>query len=104
MLGFIKLTSGRIIFDGEDITDMDSDQLKTYRRNVQAVFKTLSAFTTPSIASTMSLTGQSHFSLSDNQSEYRDMVEAGLNVVGCMAKMCCANIPTSSAAGSVSAS
>ncbi|MCY4465106.1 MAG: ABC transporter ATP-binding protein [Chloroflexi bacterium] len=83
VLGFIKLTSGRIIFDGEDITDMDGDQLKTYRRNVQAVFQDPFGVYNPfyRIDHVFDLVNR-HFSLSDNQSEYRDMVEAGLNVVG----------------------
>ena len=83
VLGFIKLTSGRIIFDGEDITDMDNEQLKTYRRNVQAVFQDPFGVYNPfyRIDHVFDLVNR-HFSLSDNQSEYRDMVEAGLNVVG----------------------
>ena len=83
VLGFIKLTSGHIIFDGEDITDMSDDQLKVYRRNVQAVFQDPFGVYNPfyRIDHVFDLVNK-HFSLSDNQSEYRDMVEAGLNVVG----------------------
>ncbi len=83
VLGFIKLTSGRIIFDGEDITDMDNDQLKAYRRNVQAVFQDPFGVYNPfyRIDHVFDLVNR-HFSLSDNRGEYRDMVEAGLNVVG----------------------
>ena len=83
VLGFIKLTSGTIIFDGEDITDMSDDQLKVYRRNVQAVFQDPFGVYNPfyRIDHVFDLVNK-HFSLSDNQSEYRDMVEAGLNVVG----------------------
>ncbi len=83
VLGFIKLTSGHIIFDGEDITDMNDVQLKTYRRNVQAVFQDPFGVYNPfyRIDHVFDLVNK-HFSLSDNQSEYRDMVEAGLNVVG----------------------
>ena len=83
VLGFIKLTSGKIIFDGEDITDMTSEQLKAYRRNVQAVFQDPFGVYNPfyRIDHVFELVNR-HFSLSDNQSEYRDMVEAGLNVVG----------------------
>jgi len=83
VLGFIKLTSGHIIFDGEDITDMTDDQLKVYRRNVQAVFQDPFGVYNPfyRIDHVFDLVNK-HFSLSDNQSEYRDMVEAGLNVVG----------------------
>ena len=83
VLGFIKLTSGKIIFDGEDITDMTDEQLKVYRRNVQAVFQDPFGVYNPfyRIDHVFDLVNK-HFSLSDNQSEYRDMVEAGLNVVG----------------------
>ena len=83
VLGFIKLTSGHIIFDGEDITDMTESQLKAYRRNVQAVFQDPFGVYNPfyRIDHVFDLVNK-HFSLSDNQSEYRDMVEAGLNVVG----------------------
>ncbi len=83
VLGFIKLTSGHIIFDGEDITDMTEAQLKVYRRNVQAVFQDPFGVYNPfyRIDHVFDLVNK-HFSLSDNQSEYRDMVEAGLNVVG----------------------
>ena len=83
VLGFIKLTSGKIIFEGEDITDMTNEQLKEYRRNVQAVFQDPFGVYNPfyRIDHIFDLVNR-HFSLSDNQSEYRDMVEAGLNVVG----------------------
>ncbi len=83
VLGFIKLTSGKIIFEGEDITDMTDEQLKEYRRNVQAVFQDPFGVYNPfyRIDHIFDLVNK-HFSLSDNQSEYRDMVEAGLNVVG----------------------
>ncbi len=83
VLGFIKLSSGNIIFDGEDITDMSNEQLKEYRRNVQAVFQDPFGVYNPfyRIDHVFDLVNK-HFSLSDNQSEYRDMVEAGLNVVG----------------------
>ena len=83
VLGFIKLTSGKIIFEGEDITDMTSEQLKAYRRNVQAVFQDPFGVYNPfyRIDHVFDLVN-SHFDLSDNQKEYRDMVEAGLNVVG----------------------
>ena len=83
VLGFIKLTSGKIIFDGEDITDMTNEQLKVYRRNVQAVFQDPFGVYNPfyRIDHVFYLVNK-HFSLSDNKSEYRDMVESGLNVVG----------------------
>jgi len=83
VLGFIKLSSGQIIFDGEDITYMSPEQLKAYRRSVQAVFQDPFGVYNPfyRIEHIFELVNK-HFDLSDNRSEYRDMVEAGLNVVG----------------------
>ena len=62
---------------------MTDSQLKAYRRNVQAVFQDPFGVYNPfyRIDHVFDLVNK-HFSLSDNQSEYRDMVEAGLNVVG----------------------
>jgi len=34
-----KVTDGRIVFDGKDITNIKKNQLKQYRRNVQMIFQ-----------------------------------------------------------------
>jgi peptide/nickel transport system ATP-binding protein len=83
VLGFIRLTSGQIIFDGEDVTNMDDSQLLNYRRNVQAVFQDPFGVYNPfyRVEHVFSLVNQ-HFKLSDNRTQYREMVEEGLNVVG----------------------
>jgi len=83
VLGFIRLTEGQIIYDGEDVTEMTDAQLKMYRRNVQAVFQDPFGVYNPfyRIEHVFQLVNR-HFNLSDNKSEFRDMVEAGLNVVG----------------------
>src|SRR5688500_20357300 len=39
VLGFTQLSSGQIIYDGQEITNQTAAQLKTYRREVQAVFQ-----------------------------------------------------------------
>src|SRR5829696_1445332 len=39
VLGFTKLSSGQIIYDGQDMSDADPKQMKDYRRQVQAVFQ-----------------------------------------------------------------
>src|SRR5262249_54876401 len=39
VVGLLKPDSGRIIVDGEDITDMDESQLAAVRRKVQLVFQ-----------------------------------------------------------------
>ena len=87
VLGFIRLSSGQIIYDGEDVTEMSDAQLKRYRRNVQAVFQDPFGVYNPfyRIEHVFDLVNK-HFGLSNNKSEYRDMVEAGLNVVGLQGK------------------
>ncbi len=87
VLGFIRLSSGQIIYDGEDVTEMNDVQLKRYRRNVQAVFQDPFGVYNPfyRIEHVFDLVNK-HFNLSENKSEYRDMVEAGLNVVGLQGK------------------
>src|SRR6185436_14069014 len=39
VLGFTRLTSGQIIFDGQDMSTADAQQMKDYRHQVQAVFQ-----------------------------------------------------------------
>src|SRR5438874_11708513 len=39
VLGFTGLTSGQIIYDGQDMSRADAALMKTYRRQVQAVFQ-----------------------------------------------------------------
>jgi len=39
VLGFTRLSSGQIIYDGQDISTADAQQMKAYRRQVQAVFQ-----------------------------------------------------------------
>jgi len=83
VLGFIRLTSGQIIFEGKDVTNMNDSQLLDYRRNVQAVFQDPFGVYNPfyRVEHVFQLVNQ-HFKLSDNKTEYQDMVEEGLNVVG----------------------
>jgi peptide/nickel transport system ATP-binding protein len=83
VLGFIRLTSGQIIFEGKDVTNMNDNQLLDYRRNVQAVFQDPFGVYNPfyRVEHVFQLVNQ-NFKLSDNKSAYRDMVEEGLNVVG----------------------
>jgi peptide/nickel transport system ATP-binding protein len=83
VLGFIRLSSGQIIFDGKDVTHMDASQLLNYRRNVQAVFQDPFGVYNPfyRVEHVFDLVNH-HFKLSDNKTEYQDMVEEGLNVVG----------------------
>jgi peptide/nickel transport system ATP-binding protein len=83
MLGFIQLTDGQIIYNGRDVTNMNNSQLKEYRRNVQAVFQDPFGVYNPFYRiDHVFKSVNRHFNLSDNATEFRDMVEEGLNVVG----------------------
>ncbi|MFC1959532.1 ABC transporter ATP-binding protein [Chloroflexota bacterium] len=83
ILGFVSLTSGKIIFDGQDITEMDRGQRMEYRRDVQAVFQDPFGVFNPfyRVERVFNL-ALKHFHLYKTKKEERDAVEEGLNVVG----------------------
>ena len=83
VLGFTHLTSGKIIYDGQDMSNADARQMKAYRREVQAVFQdpfgVYNPFYRVEHIFHMVL---NNFKLSHNKSESREMIEVALNVVG----------------------
>lgn len=83
VLGFIRLTSGQIIYDGRDVTTMNNNELLEYRRNVQAVFQDPFGVYNPfyRIEHVFDLVVK-HFKLASNKQDAREQVEAALNVVG----------------------
>src|SRR5688572_6436926 len=83
VLGFTHLTSGEIIFDGQDMSSADATQMKDYRRQVQAVFQDPFGVYNPfyRIAHVFT-TVINNFKLSRNKTESRDMIEDALNIVG----------------------
>ena len=83
VLGFIRLTSGQIIYDGQDVTTMNNRQLIEYRRNVQAVFQDPFGVYNPfyRIEHVFDLVTK-HFKLASNAKDARERVEEALNVVG----------------------
>lgn len=83
VLGFIRLSSGKIIYDGRDVTEMDNRQLLNYRRNVQAVFQDPFGVYNPfyRIEHIFDLVNK-HFKLTSSKAEARDKIEEALNVVG----------------------
>src|SRR5690242_17072638 len=44
IMGLLKPTSGRIVVDGEDITDFDIEQLRLYRRKFGMLFQHAALF------------------------------------------------------------
>jgi len=83
VLGFTGLSSGQIIYDGQDMSNADAKQMKAYRRQVQAVFQDPFGVYNPFYrVEHVFSTVLSNFKLSGNKSESRDMIEQALNIVG----------------------
>lgn len=83
VLGFTQLSSGQIIYDGQDMTAADPNQMKDYRRQVQAVFQDPFGVYNPfyRVEHVFDIVNK-NFKLSANKTEAREMVEEALNVVG----------------------
>jgi peptide/nickel transport system ATP-binding protein len=83
VLGFVTLTSGQIIYKGQDIATMNDQQKFEYRREVQAVFQDPYEVYNPfyRVKHIFELAIQ-RFKLSKSKSESRDMIEDALKVVG----------------------
>jgi peptide/nickel transport system ATP-binding protein len=83
VLGFTHLTSGQIIFDGQDMSQATPRQWKEYRRNVQAVFQDPFGVYNPyyRVQHVFDLVIQ-NFNMVKSRSKARDMMEEALNVVG----------------------
>ncbi len=83
VLGFIKPTSGRIRYMGQDVAEMTAQELKEYRREVQAVFQdpyeVYNPFYRVKHVFDMAI---KNFNLARNRQEAREMIEEALNVVG----------------------
>src|SRR5258707_4059149 len=83
ILGFTRLSSGSIIYDGQDMSTADSKQLKAYRRQVQAVFQDPFGVYNPFYRVQLVFnTIINNFKLSTNKDESRNLIEDVLNIVG----------------------
>ncbi|MBI5670324.1 MAG: ABC transporter ATP-binding protein [Chloroflexi bacterium] len=83
VLGFTHLTSGQIIFDGQDMSTADARQMKAYRRQVQAVFQDPFGVYNPfyRVEHVFNIV-INNFGLSSGKSARREMIEQALNIVG----------------------
>ncbi len=83
VLGFIKPTAGHIRYLGQDVAEMTPQELKQYRREVQAVFQdpyeVYNPFYRVKHVFDMAIR---NFRLARSRQEAREMVEEALNVVG----------------------
>ncbi len=83
VLGFVRLSSGQIIFNGQDMATADAKQLKDYRRDVQAVFQDPFGVFNPFYRVEHVFHAViNNFRLTPNKRENRAMIEDSLNVVG----------------------
>ena len=83
VLGFIKPTSGRIIYQGQDLETASTKQLKDYRRQVQAIFQDPFGVYNPfyRIQHVFNLVIK-NFELGNGKEHASDLVESALNMVG----------------------
>jgi len=83
ILGFIGLTSGQILYKGQDVATLKGDERLQYRREVQAVFQDPYEVYNPfhRVKHVFDLVIK-RFKLARNRREARDAIEEALNVVG----------------------
>ena len=83
VLGFTSITSGRIKFLGKDLSEMSSEELFNYRKNVQAVFQDPFGVYNPfyKIRHIFDLVIK-HFKLVVTKSDATNLIEESLGVVG----------------------
>jgi peptide/nickel transport system ATP-binding protein len=83
VLGFIRISSGQIIYDGQDMSNADAAQMKAYRREVQAVFQDPFGVYNPFYrVQHVFNTVIDNFKLTSSKSERHDLIEDALNIVG----------------------
>ena len=83
VLGFIDITEGQILYKGTNVSQMNRQQLKEYRREVQAVFQDPYAVYNPfyRVKHIFDMAIR-NFNLAATPQEKRDIIEEALNVVG----------------------
>ena len=83
ILGFVKLTSGQVIYDRQDIAHAARAQMKDYRRDVQAVFQDPFGVYNPFYrVQHVFYQVIRNFGLNHNRAEWQQMIEEALNAVG----------------------
>ncbi len=83
ILGFTRLSSGQIIYDGQDMSNASAAQLKDYRQHVQAVFQDPFGVYNPFYRVEHVFNTVIHnFKLASDKAKVREMIEDALNIVG----------------------
>lgn len=83
ILGFTRLTSGQILFEGQDVSTANAQQQRDYYRQVQAVFQDPFGVYNPfyRVEHVFDLVLE-NFKLGRSRAQNRDLIEEALNVVG----------------------
>lgn len=83
VLGFVRPTSGKVIYNGQDVVTASAEQLKDYRRQVQAIFQDPFGVYNPfyRIQHVFDLVIK-NFDLSLNKEHTQNLIESALNMVG----------------------
>lgn len=83
ILGFIKPSSGTILYKGQDVAPFDKSEMLTYRREVQAVFQDPYSVYNPyyCVEHIFDIAIQ-NFKITADKQEKRDLIEDALNLVG----------------------
>lgn len=82
-LGMIKPTSGRVVYNGQDLWAMSTQERRDYRREVQAIFQDPFAVYNPFYTiDRLLMTPIRTFKLAENRAQARDLIEDALTKVG----------------------
>ncbi len=83
VLGFTHLTSGQILYDGQNVDEMTGKEIIDYRRNVQAVFQDPFGVYNPfyRVEHVFNIVIR-NFKMARSTADAREQIEEALNVVG----------------------
>jgi peptide/nickel transport system ATP-binding protein len=83
VLGFLKITTGQVLYKGVDVATMNAQQRMDYRREVQAIFQDPYAVYNPfyRVKHVFDLV-INNFKLAPNRQQAATLIEEALNVVG----------------------
>ena len=80
IMGLLKPTSGRVVVDGEDITDFDEEKLRHYRKKFGMLFQHAALFDSMTVGENVTFPLREHESLSEK--EMLERAEAMLTKTG----------------------
>src|SRR5450432_4935225 len=81
LIGLLQADAGTIIFDGEDVTRMDEDQLSHVRRRIAMLFQGAALFDSLNVGENVAYGLEEHFRDKMTAAERRDRVSWALSLV-----------------------